>query len=402
MLLNDNEYSLQTIQEKTNITIENLEKLSQKDWSHFKKPQVNGLISVIEREFDVDLSDLKAEANAYFKEHLEKEPDCPIDLVDAVTIGGSGNRILSNFITILSLCAVGYAGWYYYDSNKSQIQTENNNTQINNNSGMFKDTIDSAKKLLGDSKDNNGTKNISVAGKKDEQIKESKEKVIVQNSTKTSVHLQENNSSNNVKKKFDITTIEKSVQDNKEVSKDTSNISTTENEVQKRDGNIVNSDSSDTNSNDKNSSVKGEVDKLLKELDTNNSEAKQDSAEYNDTSSSDTIENLELNSTDNNSSESVANITKATINLKSKRLWLGIYDLTTHKRVSKVIRKPFALNIGEDKFAVVTGHNGFEIATDSGTKKFTKKGKVYFTIDKDGIKQLDRREYRKLTKRRAW
>jgi len=37
MLLNDKEYSLQEISEKTNITIENLEKLQNREWDKFKR-----------------------------------------------------------------------------------------------------------------------------------------------------------------------------------------------------------------------------------------------------------------------------------------------------------------------------------------------------------------------------
>ncbi len=370
MLLNDNEYSLKTISEKTNITIENLEKIKDKDWAHFKKPQLNGLISIIEREFGVDLSDLKAEANAYFNEHLVKEPECPIDMVDAATVGGSGNRFLSNLITIVSLCAVGYAGWYYFVESKKQNIVENNTTAYEKDNGMFKDTMNSAKHILSVSSDKNKTDSVV----KDNN--DSKEETISQDSGNVAA-----NSSNNTvaqeaskteAKKFDITTINQDKNSSKEANEST---------VVVNQGNTTEEKSSDESSVSDNSEAK----KLLNELDTNSSE-----------------DNTTVDMNSETNSSSIGNITKATINLKSKRLWLGIYDLTTHKRVSKTIRKPFTLNVGEDKFAIVTGHNGFEIATDSGIKRFAKKGKVYFTIDKDGIKQLDRREYRKLTKRRAW
>ena len=413
MLLNDNEYSLQTIQEKTNITIENLEKLSQKDWSHFKKPQANGLISIIEREFSVDLSNLKAEANAYFNEHLEKEPECPIDLVDAATIGGSGSRILSNFITIVSLCAVGYAGWYYFVENQKEHSIDSNSTTYEKDSGMFADTINSAKRLLGVVSDSNKTDSSSSTEEKakKQEKQESKQESIVQEQAvvadtqtpkkesvaKESPKSELNNSAKTEVKKFDITTVAQESQatpakENK--SEVLSNQeSTAVNDESKADSN------SDAGADG--SSVKGEVDNLLKELDANNSETKEESSEDNGTVviASET-NNTESSDTENNNS-AVA-ITKATFNLKAKRLWLGIYNLTTHKRISKSIKRPFTLNVGEDKFAIVTGHSGFEIAIDNGVKTFAKKGKVYFTIDKDGIKQLDRREYRKLTKRRAW
>ena len=416
MLLNDNEYSLQTIQEKTNITIENLEKLSQKDWSHFKKPQANGLISIIEREFSVDLSDLKAEANAYFKEHQHKESECPIDLVDAATIGGSGSRILSNFITIVSLCAVGYAGWYYFVENPKGQVIDSNSSTYEKESGMFADTINSAKRILGVVSDSNKTDSNAEKRVKKQEKQESKQETLVQekvvledtqtankeSSTKETPSREINNSSKTEVKKFDITTVAQESQ----VATTEENRSKTA--VANQDNTTIGSENrvdSNNNTEANSSSVKGEVDNLLKELDANSSENREESSEDNGTvviaseanSSSDEAGNNEL---ENNSS--VAIITKATFNLKAKRLWLGIYNLTTHKRISKAIKRPFTLNVGEDKYAIVTGHNAFEIATDNGVKTFAKRGKVYFTIDKDGIVQLDRKEYRKLTKKRAW
>ncbi len=382
MLLNDNEYSLKTISEKTNITLENLEKIKEKDWAHFKKPQLNGLLSIIEREFNVDLSDLKAEANAYFKEHHNKEPECPIDMVDAATVGGGGNRFLSNLITVISLCAVGYAGWYYFVESKKQNIVDTNITTYEKDNGMFKDTINSAKHILGTTSDSNKTKskdNSQNQQKPKQETISQDSKDVVGDSNK---ELATKETAKIESKKFDITTINQ----DKESSTKKENESNT---VIKQDSNANNANVEANNTVNKDSEAKSEADKLLKELDTNSS----------------SVENNEDNTTTDVSSESnssVANITKATINLKSKRLWLGIYDLTTHKRITKTIKKPFTLNIGEDKFAIVTGHNRFEIATNNGVKTFAKKGKVYFTIDKDGIKQLDRREYRKVTKRRAW
>ena len=408
MLLNDNEYSIQTIREKTNITIENLEKISKKDWSHFKKPQVNGLISIIEREFNVDLSELKEEAIAYYKEHLDKEPDCPIDLVDAATVSGGGSRVLSNLITIISLCAVGYAGWYYFSNGQSQKHTDENGTVLESGTGMFADTINSAKKLLGsDKKDANTSKKATeeTITKKVEEVKsEDKPQVVVQNASSSPINVQEQakrEEANSVEvkteaKKFDITTVSQASK--QELSSQEENKS----EVAES-GTEVDNVNTNSTTQENNSSIKGEVDTLLKELDVNNSKKEEKSDEDISRESNTTAANNEVNTADTvDTANSTSATTQVTFNLKAKRLWLGIYNLTTHKKINKFIKKPFNLNVGEDKLAIVTGHSAFEIATDGGTKRFTKKGKVYFTIDKDGITQLNRKEYRKLTKRRAW
>ena len=402
MLLNDNEYSLQTISEKTNITIENLEKLSNREWEHFKKAQANGLISIIEREFKVDLSDLKAEANAYYQEHQGKEPNRTIDLVDAATVTGGGNRLVSNIITFITLCALGYAGWYYFVEQKEKANIEQNSTKESR--GMFTNTINSAKELLG----NDGI--VKKAVKKDTLAKEAVKEptttnkepvksVVAEinnsNSNNTAVEAREENSS----KKFDITTVKEdnSSSNNEEKTEIVANNATKEE--------VVATPKESVNSN--NATIKNEVDQLLKELDENNSQKEQQLAEENATVNEPELTNKDVNISDENSSvadenQTQAAITEATFNLKSKRLWIGIYNLNTGKKVSKIVRKPFKLDIGNDKFAIITGHNAFELSTDNGVKTFAKKGKVYFTISADGIEKLSKKEYRELTKRRAW
>ena len=395
MLLNDNEYSIQTIQEKTNITVKNLEKLSERDWSHFKKPQVLGLISIIEREFNVDLTSLKDEAAAYYKEHQEQEPECPIVLLDSATDNSGSGKLLSNIITAISICAVGYAGWYYYSNSQTQGHIDLNTTVEESNTGMFTDTINSAKKLLGsDKKDSNS----SSAKKEETQASKDKEdtaQTVIVNSEQEqdkpadTAKSQEQNST--TAKKFDITT----ANEDSKVENNRQEEATQESNSTKAAANTESNSTEETN----NSTVKGEVDNLLKELDENSSQQVADNNESN-TTQSESATIADSNATQ--SLDTLPAITKATFKLKSKRLWLGIYSLTKHKKINKFIKRPYTLNIGDEKFAVVTGHNAFEIATDSATKRFAKKGKVYFTIDKDGIKQLNRREYRALTKRRAW
>jgi len=408
MLLNNNEYSLQTISDKTNITIENLEKLSNKEWEHFKKAQANGLISIIEREFKVDLSDLKAEANAYYQEHQGKEPDRTIDLVDAATVSGGGNRLVSNIITVITLCALGYAGWYYFVEQKEKTIIENNTTK--ESSGMFSNTIKSAKELLG----NDGIVKNVVKSETTNVTKDLKEKKIenrVQEPVKSVA--QEVNNSNvsnstaqekveNSPKKFDITTIQEANSSNTQTEALDNNKTKMQEEVVVAKAEAT----EDKKENSNNATIKSEVDQLLKELDENNSQKEQqvinEDNSSNEELNSEIATTVDENSSNIDENQTQAAITEATFNLKSKRLWIGIYNLTTGKKVSKFIKKPYKLDIGNDKFAIITGHNAFELSTDNGVKTFAKRGKVYFTISADGVEKLTKKEYRELTKKRAW
>jgi len=433
MLLNNNDYSLKTISDKTNISIENLEKLSNKEWDKFKKTQAIGLISIIEREFNEDLSSLKAEAIAYFDEHKEKVLDRPIDLVDAASVAGGGNRIISNIITIITLGAIGYAGWYYFAQDKIKtVNTDSNITLESSDKGMFASTIESVKNLLSSSKDET-TKVLKEANSSKNQSVQEQTETASETSTNAPQEskTQEPANSSSAPKKFDITSVPSNSETNanennnsdetKEVvvivnpenkansqepkaKEQTQEVATQteaaqeQNSAQQSSAEL--SQSSNSEVNDSNTD-KTEVGKLLNELDNNSSQKtqEQESVEVN---SSNVAQDVNTTQTDTNSSEDVLAITTAQINLKSKKLWLGIYNLSTKKRTVKLIKKPLDLEVGNSEYAIVSGHNKFEIVTNSGVKKFTKKGRVYFKISKDGIEELTKQEYKVLTKKRAW
>jgi len=422
MLLNDKEYSLQEISEKTNITIENLEKLQNREWDKFKRPHAIGLISIIEREFDVDMSAVKMDANNYYEQHQNSEPNRIIDMVDAQTVGGAGNKIISNIITVVTLCAIAYAGWYYFiDKQGNSISVENNQSSTESSSGMFANTIESVKKLLGGS---DGSKVKAVVENNNTQ--EPKE----ENTIKTDEPKESNNSSevNSIEtkeitedkpKKFDITTVaqdntteieakqEKVVIENstkqEELNSNSENLTQNNDEAQ--------SVTTETKDNEKNGSVKGEVDKLLAELDSNNSQKDVSQAEEANQKSETLTENsvdTDANASEVNTSEfnltdtNTSVISNIEFKIKSKSLWLGIYNLTNGKRIVKTARKKYDLNIGDDKLAIITGHNRFEIVTENGIKKFTKRGRIYLLVSKDEIKEISKKEYKTITKRRAW
>ncbi|NPA27530.1 MAG: hypothetical protein GXN91_00570, partial [Epsilonproteobacteria bacterium] len=133
-------YSLETINERTNIPIEVLERIKNKEWEKLKKVQTLGFLKIMEREFEVDLSEAKKEIEEFFKDFKTKEPISPIDLVDVEIGSSTGNKIVSLILTIITIIAVGYTGWYYYNKQNSvpiEGFDENNETQNSNNSSII-------------------------------------------------------------------------------------------------------------------------------------------------------------------------------------------------------------------------------------------------------------------------
>ncbi len=72
------ENTLPTISKKTRISVQNLEALLKRDWGRLKKVQALGFLSILEREYHLDLSDMRAECRAYYETHREEEARGPV------------------------------------------------------------------------------------------------------------------------------------------------------------------------------------------------------------------------------------------------------------------------------------------------------------------------------------
>lgn len=109
--------SLLEINEKTRISIANIEKLAQKDFSGLKRVQALGLISILEREYGETLTDLRQASDEYFGSLVETISPS-MDLIKEVS-SPSGQKWL---ILLLGLILIG-AIWFFYSSlNKNTTQ----------------------------------------------------------------------------------------------------------------------------------------------------------------------------------------------------------------------------------------------------------------------------------------
>ncbi len=404
MQINDKNYSLEEISTITKISVTNLKNLSEKKWDRLKKTQVYGFIQIIEREFKTDLSDLKAEAERYYQENQERFAERPIDLVDVADAGINGGKIISNILAFISIAAIAYAGWYYFakDSKNLPHPADHNRSQ-----GLFSETIDSAKKLLGGDKEKNSTGN-KTAEKAATLPAES-------NPAK-----RENTKEH---KKFDTVTEEKNrtqkseIEKNLSIKKEVNKLLISQNEssaAQKQaESNNSNPESTQNSiaaklSENNNSQIDKKEENIsmlppdMQKTGVNSSET--NSSTLTEDNSSQAEQNSTITSADSNSSAEAAAIAKAVMRPKAKRLWVGIYNLNSHKRTVHTISKPLDLNIGEDTLAIVTGHNKFSVTAGGIEKDFSngKTHRIYLIISKDGIKEINKKEYRKITKKRAW
>ncbi len=409
------DYSLTTITEKTNIPAEILQKLINKDWESLQLTKAKGFIAIIEREFDVDLSELKNEATEYYGSHKKVEQSYrPIDLVDAQSVGGGAGKIVTNIVALLTIGLVAYAGWFYFVKPKSSAISLSDS----NSSGLISESIDIAKSLVGIKKEPSSSKDSNSSSKNKESkvsVKNLKEepKVIVttQAEPKSSANNQqaevkEQNATDSIvsndelkeKKKFDITTDVKKSEQNSLKSEDTNSVTVVNLSANSSENSI-----NEQTIKESNSVIKDEVNSLLEE---NKTKKEEPALEQN--TSVQISENLDSNSSatlseDTNTSEQVGVYGSVKIKPSVKAIWVGLYNLQSGKRVAKLVSGEFDFATEGSDIAIITGHSKFEVSTDSGLdKKFDGRGRKYLYISKKEIKELTKLEYKALTKEKAW
>jgi len=101
------ENSVKMISEKTNISEENLDALFAGEFGILRKVKTLGFISIIEREFQADLSALKKQALEYYETHKE---DDSISLDIPVVEPKKGK---SSFLIFLMVILLAVASWYF-------------------------------------------------------------------------------------------------------------------------------------------------------------------------------------------------------------------------------------------------------------------------------------------------
>ena len=119
MLLNEllEKNSITVISKMTNISENNLEALFSKKFEQLKRVKTLGFISIIEREYKIDLSSLQQESLLYYDEH---------NINESVTLGlplDEEKPSKSKWLIFIILVIFVYASWYIATQfDKSHLQ----------------------------------------------------------------------------------------------------------------------------------------------------------------------------------------------------------------------------------------------------------------------------------------
>lgn len=131
MQLNDliEEHTIESIAKKTNVTEEVITKLFNQEFKTMKLPQALGALSIIEREYGVDLGTLRQECKAYFEDSDSSESG-----IIGLTPIKKERRVLPRLLVFAFLAILAYGAWYfftgYYKQKILPLDPKNENTLI--------------------------------------------------------------------------------------------------------------------------------------------------------------------------------------------------------------------------------------------------------------------------------
>ena len=140
------ENTLPSISRKTRISVQNLEALLARDWSRLKKVQALGFISILEREYQLDLSDMRAECRAYFEAHAPSEKEMG-PVITATPEPESRGPSKGLVILVVLLAAVG--GYLLFFSPIDKGSEQNITVMTERKNGFFDSVLTTAKGWFG-------------------------------------------------------------------------------------------------------------------------------------------------------------------------------------------------------------------------------------------------------------
>ncbi len=111
MQLNDliEEHSIESIAKKTNVTEAVITKLFNQEFKTLSLPQALGALSIIEREYGVDLNALRQECKAYFADYDSLESG-----IAALEPIQKERRAIPRLLIFILLIMLASAAWYFF------------------------------------------------------------------------------------------------------------------------------------------------------------------------------------------------------------------------------------------------------------------------------------------------
>lgn len=295
-----NNYGINSVSTKTNISIESLKKFVEGNYKGFTKIKTIGFVTILEREYDIELNQLKSDIKEEF--HTNKDlVEYQILLCEPIEQDSSSNNSSSIFYWII-LFSLIYGAWYIYEN-------------------YYKTSFNQFSKI------------------------------------EPFFNIEENVSNINDDKNRSFNILE-NTKEEKEIIKE-----------------------------DNNKTI--EIKKLEDDLNS---------------SKLDVVDN---NISDINLTEPLTPIvvekTRETIELvPHKKMWFGFINTTKKWHRSYKRTQSYSFNVKDSNWLLMTKNTSFDFNDNNITTSYEVKNTIYFKIDKDGVAEVTKKEYKALGGYRVW
>jgi hypothetical protein len=311
-------YGLEAISEKTNISIDNLNKLLRQDFEGLNRVKALGFLSILQREYNMDIDSLKESIKAYFEDNTPSNDEPVLVSIDKKEERGLG--FLKWIVVALLLGGL----WYLYHIGKLDkfLNKKNNNKIDLNDSEILKNNTQAEIKNVIIKKDKNETKvEIKTPSLNEGNMTGDTMKIVAQIPTK-----------DGKKKEKNIT-----------ISKD-AGIESPQSVNQFIDSDSTRASQKDTNQ----------------------------------------------------------TITNITINPTRGMLWYGFINIDTGKKKEFMKKESTPFELKGGRWILTTGHGFLDIVSDIKTVEVSDRNRHYFYIDSKDIKEISRKEFKRLNHGRMW
>jgi len=372
------EVGLKNVSNKTFINLENLTNLLNKDFEKLHKTKALGFIQILEREFKVDLHELREDYLSYTNgsRRINEKKSIPAKVSqtstkkrvrDSKTIIQESNKSSFKIGPYLLLLLAGVAGYFLL---KSGTSDEDKITATDLNISQSKVVKDEPKNSLlaqAVEEESNQTKNEAVD--EDDDLNK-----IVQKMLKNSQDLESNQSSQN-------STVQQTMQEE-------SNLSTTQEQIVSSNNREL-EDASKVQSTDL-ESIEKSVDEVNLSNRAKESEEKVSAKVKEETS----VVKKE-------SEKVVANIPNNLYLVPKQRAWVGVIYLDDYTKKDYLIRGKLKLDPNRDQLILV-GHNKIKIYKDSKQFKVHSKKKARFIYENGELREISKQEYKERSAGVRW
>jgi len=371
-------YAIEGVARRTNITEEVIAKLLAKEFSTLKKTQALGAISIIEREYDVDLSSLRQECRAYFGG--EDVLDGGLTVLRPID---QEKNVTSKFLSLALLVLLASGAWYffteYYDQRIDPFESQ------------------SAKPL-----DETSAKDQKVVSKEGNGSAENKSVAAESVSVEPDVEQQ-------------IEGIEASIRDiieenGSEIAKETKKQKSDKQKSDKQEGDRQSTDEQSaekqiaveqTTQEQRTESVPGQSVESNKSAENEVPSPALVEAEQNEAEQIKTVAtNEELVGAEQNETEKSAPVLKreSITLLPMRKMWFRLVNYDT-KKVRTFKRKDrYKIDLREHAWLLATENAQFAIIDKDRFDEYQGEGKLFFLFDQEGVHQLSEEEYRAVEK----